>query len=54
MIPSLFRIIYSWESMDLDQEDERLATLLIVCFKDKFKYEIESEVYKVKLFLKIK
>lgn len=54
LIPSLFRIIYSWESMDLDQEDERLATLLIVCFKDKFKYEIESEVYKVKLFLKIK
>ena len=45
LIPSLFRIIYSWETMELEEEDERLATILIVCFKHKFKFEIESEVY---------
>lgn len=47
LIPSIKRIIYSWENMDLEPEDERFATLLIACFKDKFKYELESEVYQV-------
>lgn len=51
LIPSLFRIIYSWETMELDEEDERLTTLLIVCFKHKFNFEIESEVYKVILYI---
>ncbi|RNA14361.1 hypothetical protein BpHYR1_035972 [Brachionus plicatilis] len=30
----------------LKEEDERPSTLLTACFKFKFKYEIESEVYK--------
>ena len=49
LIPSLNRIIYSWETMELDEEDERLTTLLIVCFRHKFKFEFESQVYKVYL-----
>ncbi|RNA40739.1 hypothetical protein BpHYR1_011863 [Brachionus plicatilis] len=32
--------------MELDEEDERLATILIVCFKYTFKFEFESEVYR--------
>lgn len=47
LIPSLLRIIHSWETMDLEIEEERLSTLLIVCFKEKFKYELNSEVYRV-------
>lgn len=47
LIPCLNRILNSWETMELETEDERLVTLLIVCFKQKFKYEIESEIYKV-------
>lgn len=54
LIPSLKRIIFSWENMDLEPEDERFATLLIVCFKEKFKYELESEVYQVNNNKKIK
>jgi len=48
LIPSLSRIIFSWENMDLEPEYERLATLLIICFKSKFKYELGSEIYQVK------
>ncbi|RNA28431.1 hypothetical protein BpHYR1_011081 [Brachionus plicatilis] len=53
LIPSLKRIFFSWENMDLEHEFERLAILLVVCFKEKFKYELESEIYQAATVLNL-
>ncbi|RNA33732.1 zinc finger BED domain-containing 4-like [Brachionus plicatilis] len=53
LIPSLKRIFFSWENMDLEPEFERLAILLVVCFKEKFKYELESEIYQAATVLNL-
>ena len=36
--------------MESEEEDEKLATILKVCFKLKFKFEIGTEVYRVFFF----
>ncbi|RNA08637.1 hypothetical protein BpHYR1_046803 [Brachionus plicatilis] len=39
--------------MDLEPEFERLPILLVVCFKEKFKYELESEIYQAATVLNL-
>lgn len=51
VVVSIKRLIYIWTNMDFDGPYKTLAKFLIVFVKAKFRYELNSPIYKVLLFM---
>lgn len=50
VVPHLLKIIFYWQKMDVGYDYRRLCNYLVAAFKQKFNYELNSEVYQVTNF----
>ncbi len=48
VIPSVIRMIYVWEYMDLNQDSRLFCNYLLQCLKGKFNFELNSPIYQVR------
>jgi hypothetical protein len=47
VIPGIYHLIYEWENIDVENNEKEFCNLLIECLKKKFKFELNSDIYKV-------